>query len=860
MINLNKPRVIIHNLTLKGIEKIPGVLDFDQRGIVAARPGDIVVTKHKPDSEFLYYLTQLGWDFSRVSFISPENLENYTYKSIFYDKTVQGKIKSLGAYYIDAYQNTHEEEAFGKRIGLSVYANASLGLKFGTKSGFRKLAKQLKLPIPKGFESIKTIHEALFLINKLFSTGVNKIIVKIDEGLSGAGQTMIRKNEFQSLSEEEQKEILIKALSKVPQFSKTSGVTIEEWVGGVVASPSIQLEVTPQSEIRILSMKDQILEGEEQWYIGCSYPVSSLSQKQQELFVRDAKIFTQELVDRGFQGYLGMDSILLKDGTVLWVEANIRKPGTFYPRVIAEKVNGGTLKNLFYYACDFTIPKFRGKSCKVVLNSLKHYLYPMRDEKRGVIVYNTGALLDAGRFDVVCIGKSTQDARFIFDQIKSLIDLLRQDKGGSMTIPKKYVPHYVRDLALAPQGLQKIEWANSQMPVLQLIRKRFSKEKPLKGLKIDISCHLTAETANLIRTLIAGGAEVLAHSGNPVSTQDDVSASLVVDFEVMTFGARNIDREINKKNVEYAIDRKPDIAIDDGAEFISVIYKRYPKLAQQMIGGTEETTTGLHRFRSLEKAGLLKFPIMGVNDAQTKHFFDNRYGTGQSTIDGILRATNMLLAGKTFVVVGYGWCGKGVALRAKGMGCDVVVCDVDPVKALEAAMDGYRVMPIKEACSIADFLITVTGGMHVIDAKDLKVMKDGIVMGNSGHFNVEINLVALNKETKKVTRIRPSLDEYFLKDGRKIFLVGEGRLANLAAAEGHPAAVMDMSFANQALATEYLVKNRKKLENKVYDIPREIDQWIATLKLKTMGIKIDAITKEQDAYLNQWEKGGYGLI
>lgn len=422
------------------------------------------------------------------------------------------------------------------------------------------------------------------------------------------------------------------------------------------------------------------------------------------------------------------------------------------------------------------------------------------------------------------------------------------------------VPHYVRDLGLSAQGLQKIEWADSQMPVLKLIRKRFVKEKPFKGLRIDVSCHLTAETANLIRTLDAGGAEVLAHSGNPVSTQDDVCASLVKNFGIMTFGARDINPDINKNNVKFAIERKPHIAIDDGAEFISVIYKKYPKLAQQMIGGTEETTTGLHRFRSLEKAGLLKFPIMGVNDAQTKHFFDNRYGTGQSTIDGILRATNMLLAGKIFVVVGYGWCGKGIAIRAKGMGCDVVVCEVDPVKAIEAAMDGYRVMPKREASAIADFLITVTGGMHVINSGDLKVMKHGVVIGNSGHFNVEIDLVSLRKETKQITRIRPSLDEYLLKDGRKIYLVGEGRLANLAAAEGHPAAVMDMSFANQALAAEYLVKKKGKLENKVYDIPREIDQWIATLKLKTMGIKIDVMTKEQDAYLNQWEEGGYGLI
>lgn len=420
--------------------------------------------------------------------------------------------------------------------------------------------------------------------------------------------------------------------------------------------------------------------------------------------------------------------------------------------------------------------------------------------------------------------------------------------------------YYIKDLSLAPSGKLRIDWADEQMPVLRLIRKRFTKEKPLKKLKIDISCHITAETANLIRTLTAGGAEILAHSGNPVSTQDDVAASLVGDFKIMTFGARNIDIKTNKKNVAFALSRKPDIAIDDGAEFISVIYKRYPELAKKMLGGTEETTTGLHRLRNLEKNGLLKFPIIGVNDAQTKHFFDNRYGTGQSTIDGILRATNILLAGKTFVVIGYGWCGKGVALRAKGMGCHVIVCEVDPIKSLEALMDGYEVMPIKEAAKKADVLITVTGNKHVLDKDSLKKLKNGAILGNSGHFNVEINLVELNNMTKKKISIRHSLDKYELKDGRAVYLVGEGRLANLAAAEGHPASVMDLSFANQALAAEYLVKNRGKLQNKVYDVPREIDEWIARLKLKTMGIRIDNLTKEQDKYLNQWEKGGYDLI
>ena len=422
------------------------------------------------------------------------------------------------------------------------------------------------------------------------------------------------------------------------------------------------------------------------------------------------------------------------------------------------------------------------------------------------------------------------------------------------------VPHYVRDLALAPEGKRRIEWASDHMPVLQSIRNRFLKEKPLNNLHIDLSCHITAETANLARTLQAGGGIVLAHSGNPVSTQDDVAASLVADYSIMTFGARNIDREINMKNVDFALKQKPDIAIDDGAEFISVLYKKYPDQAARMIGGTEETTTGLHRLRSLEKAGLLKFPVIGVNDAQTKHMFDNRYGTGQSTIDGIMRATNMLLAGKVFVVVGYGWCGKGVAMRARGMGCQVIVCEIDPVKALEAFMDGYAVMPIYEACKVADILITVTGGMHVVDARDISVLRDGTLIGNSGHFNVELNLQALSKMTKKITRVRNSLDKYELNDGRRIFLIGEGRLANLAAAEGHPPEVMDMSFANQALAAEYLAKNRKKLQNKMYDVPREIDEHIARLKLEAMGVKINDVTKEQNDYMNQWEKGGYGLI
>lgn len=425
---------------------------------------------------------------------------------------------------------------------------------------------------------------------------------------------------------------------------------------------------------------------------------------------------------------------------------------------------------------------------------------------------------------------------------------------------KNMQPHYVKDLSLSTEGKKKIVWAENQMPVLSLIRKRFKREKPLGGIKIDLSCHLTSETAVLAFALADGGADVLLHSGNPVSTQDDVAASLVSDYGFKVFGARNIKPEDNKKNVAFAIARNPDIAIDDGAEFISVIYKKHESLARRMIGGTEETTTGLHRLRSLEKEKLLKFPVIAVNDAQTKHFFDNRYGTGQSTIDGILRATNILLAGKTFVVCGYGWCGKGVAQRARGMGCRVIVTEIEPVKALEAVMDGFEVMPVKTACGLADILITVTGNTGVVDKNCIRLLKDGAIIGNSGHFNVEIDLLALNDLTKSKSRIRPSLDLYELKDGRKIYLVGEGRLANLAAAEGHPASVMDMSFANQALACEYLVKNKGKLDNKIYNVPQEVDIAIAQMKLNSMGVEIDELTKEQDKYLHQWEKGGYGLI
>lgn len=425
MIDLKKPRIIIHNLTLKGIENVPGVLDFDQRGIVGARSGDVVVTKHAPDPQFLAYLTSLGWDFSDVSFISPKNLNGYTYKSIFYDKKVIEYSMNSGASYIDAYQNTHEEEGFGVRTGLPVYANARLGLTYGTKSGFRALAKKLKLPIPRGFELVKSKEAAWKAVKKLFDLGAEKIIIKIDEGLSGAGQTMLKKSEYTSLALRDQKRILQKALTKIPQFGKHSAATVEEWVQGAVASPSIQLEVTPKRNIRVVSMKDQILEGEEKWYIGCSYPVSSLTRRQQKLFIRDAKIFTQALAEQGFQGFLGMDSILFSDGTFLWVEANVRKPGTYYPRVIAEKINGGSLSGMYYIASDFTVSAFKGASFAKLAAVLKPYLYPVRGDKHGVIIYNTGALLDAGRFDLICIGQSAKDARTHFTKVKVLLDSLK---------------------------------------------------------------------------------------------------------------------------------------------------------------------------------------------------------------------------------------------------------------------------------------------------------------------------------------------------------------------------------------------------------------------------------------------------
>ncbi len=414
---------------------------------------------------------------------------------------------------------------------------------------------------------------------------------------------------------------------------------------------------------------------------------------------------------------------------------------------------------------------------------------------------------------------------------------------------------HVKDLKLAEEGLKRIEWAEKDMPVLRQIRERFSKEKPLKGKKISACLHVTTETANLVRTLKEGGAEVYLTASNPLSTQDDVAAALVKYFGISVFAIRGEDRETYYQHLRAVIEKEPDIVIDDGADLISTLHKEYPQLAEKVLGGMEETTTGVIRLRAMAEQGVLKFPIIAVNDAYTKHMFDNRYGTGQSTIDGILRATNRLIAGSYFVVAGYGWCGKGVAQRARGMGAIVIVTEVDPIKALEARMDGFLVMPMKEAAKLGDFFVTVTGNIHVIRREHFEVMKDGAIIANSGHFNVEIDIPALEDMAVEVREIRKEVKEYKLYDGRRIYLLSEGRLVNLAAAEGHPASVMDMSFSNQALSAEYITKHYEELQNKVYRVPREIDEEVARLKLKALNIEIDQLTEEQVKYLHSWEMG-----
>jgi adenosylhomocysteinase len=413
----------------------------------------------------------------------------------------------------------------------------------------------------------------------------------------------------------------------------------------------------------------------------------------------------------------------------------------------------------------------------------------------------------------------------------------------------------IKDINLAEQGRKRIDWAENEMPVLRLLRERFERERPLSGLRLSACLHVTAETANLARTLAAGGADVVLCASNPLSTQDDVAAALVAYEEIPVYAIKGEDNQTYYSHLGAALDHSPHITMDDGADLVSAILKQRPELLQTLIGSTEETTTGVIRLKAMANDGVLKFPVIAVNDSDTKHMFDNRYGTGQSTLDGIIRATNVLLAGKTFVVGGYGWCSRGIADRARGLGANVIVTEVDPIKALEAAMDGFRVMPMIEAAPLADFVCTATGDINVLDGQHFEVMKDGAIVANSGHFNVEINIPSLERLMAEKRQPRPFVDQYILKDGRVINLLGEGRLINLASAEGHPSAVMDMSFANQALASEFLQKNKGKLANGVHALPKEVDREIASLKLTAMGISIDTLTPEQDKYLNSWEEG-----
>lgn len=413
----------------------------------------------------------------------------------------------------------------------------------------------------------------------------------------------------------------------------------------------------------------------------------------------------------------------------------------------------------------------------------------------------------------------------------------------------------IKDSKLAEGGRRRIEWAEREMPVLRLIRERFAKERPLKGLRMSACLHVTSETANLVHTLHLGGADVVLTASNPLSTQDDVAAALVNFYEVPTFAIKGEDNVTYYKHIAAALDHKPHITMDDGADLVSTLHKDRRELLPNILGGTEETTTGVIRLRAMAADGALQFPVVAVNDAMTKHFFDNRYGTGQSTIDGIVRATNILLAGRTFVVAGYGWCGRGLAMRARGMGANVIVTEIDPLPALEAVMDGFRVMPMEEAARIGDIFCTVTGDINVLDKHHFELMKDNAIVANSGHFNVEINIPGLEAMATDKRQVRPFVDQYHLSDGRCINILGEGRLINLAAAEGHPASVMDMSFANQALSAEYMVKNHDKLEKKVYGVPLDIDREIARLKLDAMGVKLDVLTPEQTTYLNSWEEG-----
>ncbi len=418
------------------------------------------------------------------------------------------------------------------------------------------------------------------------------------------------------------------------------------------------------------------------------------------------------------------------------------------------------------------------------------------------------------------------------------------------------VEHHVKKLDLATGGRYRIEWAEQEMPVLRSIRTRFEKEKPLKGLRISACLHVTTETANLMHTLQLGGADIVLCASNPLSTQDDVAASLVANYEIPVYAIKGEDNNTYYQHIKAALDHQPHMTMDDGADLVSLLHKERTELLKDVYGGTEETTTGVIRLRAMAKEGALKFPIVAINDANTKHMFDNRYGTGQSTLDGVIRATNVLLAGKTIVVGGYGWCSRGIAQRAHGMGGHVIVTEIDPLKALEAVMDGFEVMTMAEAAPKGDIFISATGDIHVIDTPHFERMKDGALVANSGHFNVEINIPALEKLSNGAPRkVREFVDQYTLKSGKKINLLGEGRLINLAAAEGHPASVMDMSFANQALSAEYMAKNAKSLKPAVYSVPEDIDKEVARLKLAAMGVKIDTLTPEQAKYLESWQEG-----
>ncbi len=417
------------------------------------------------------------------------------------------------------------------------------------------------------------------------------------------------------------------------------------------------------------------------------------------------------------------------------------------------------------------------------------------------------------------------------------------------------VDHDVKDLALAAAGVLRIEWAEKEMPVLALIRERFAKERPLEGVRIGACLHVTSETASLMRTLAAGGAQLALCASNPLSTQDDVAAALVAEYDISTFAIKGEDRDTYYRHIQSVIDTLPQITMDDGADVVGLLHTDRTDAVAGVIGGTEETTTGVIRLKSMEEDGVLRYPIVAVNEAMTKHMFDNRYGTGQSTLDGIIRATNRLVASKVVVVVGYGWCGRGVAMRAKGHGADVVVLEIDPLRALEAAMDGFRVMTMEEAAPVGDVFVTATGNIHVVREEHFAAMKDGAIVANTGHFNVEIDIPALEAMASSRRTVRDYVEEFTLPNGRNVYLLAEGRLINLAAAEGHPSAVMDMSFANQALAAEYMVKNAESLEKRVYDVPEDIDQAIARLKLDSMGVAIDVLTPEQEQYLASWNMG-----